>query len=77
MHGKKHSIHSEECHKITIFKKKRIITIFLVGAGTKALGIFEKEVTVTLVLEILFRVLPTILTQVANPEVWSGLYQVI
>lgn len=68
MHRKKHSIHSEECHKITIF---------LVGAGTKALGIFEKEVTVTLGLEILFRVLPTILTQVANPEVWSGLYQVI
>ena len=39
MHRKKNSIHSEECHNITIF---------LVGAGTKALGIFEKEVTVTL-----------------------------
>ena len=68
MHGKKSSIHSEECHKITIF---------LVGARTKALGIFEKEVTGTQGLETLFRALPTILTQVANPEVRSGLYQVI
>lgn len=65
--------------KKTVYMVKSIIglLIFLVGAGTKALGKTEKEGTVTLGLEILFRVLPTPLTQVANPEVRSGLYQVI
>lgn len=53
-----------------------IFTWVPLGTGAKTLGKIE-EVTMTLGFEILFRAVATLLTQVANPKIRSGLYQPI